>query len=86
MLSVDHMLHWGFGGGKHSGECWGSAPLQLVMYKGAHAVASDTLKQPALDLERLLATACPFKKIFVASAGGPIRYMQQIHVALTWHS
>lgn len=56
------MLHCGFGGGKDSGECWTSAPLQNVMYKGAHAVASDTLKQPTLDLERSLATDCPFHK------------------------
>ena len=56
------MLHCGVLAGADGGDCWASEPLQHVMYKGLQAVASETLKEPSIDLDKLLTRCCPHYK------------------------
>ena len=62
VFNVDHMLHCGVVAGSDGGDCWASEPFQHILYNGLQAVASETSKQPAIDLEKLISSACPYYK------------------------
>ena len=59
-LLEEHTMPCGVLGGLGGGAVVCSEPLQHVLYKGAHAICSESVKNPAEDLRLLLLACLPY--------------------------